>query len=299
MATIIEEIKEQLNRPNNTLIKLIILNVAVFLVFAVAKVILTISSFGDIYSLIATQIALPAFWLESLYKPWTYLSYGFFHEDIFHLLFNMLFLYTFGKLVNEYLGSNRVLAIYLLGAIAGGLFYVLCYNLIPYFIPKSAYSILLGASASVFAIVMAAATLLPDYSFNFMFIGQIKIKYIAAFYLVLSFISTVGLNAGGNLAHLGGGLLGYIFITQLRKGNDLGKPVYAVVGFISKLFSPKPNLRVTYRNNEYKSQPSTSNPNPSTKSLVDVDDILDKISKSGYESLTKEEKQRLFEASQK
>ena len=296
MATIIEEIKEQLNRPNNTLVKLIILNVAVFLVLAVAKVILTISSFENIYSIIAFQIALPAFWLDTFYKPWTYFTYAFFHEDIFHLLFNMLFLYSFGKLVNEYLGSNRVLSIYILGALFGGAFYVLCYNLIPYFVPKASYSILLGASASVFAIVMAAATLLPDYSFNFMFIGQIKIKYIAAFYLVLSFISTVGLNAGGNLAHLGGGLLGYLFITQLRKGNDLGKPIYAVVGFISKLFSPKPKLRVTYRNNEYKSQPNTSNP---SSSLVDVDDILDKISKSGYESLTKEEKQRLFEASQK
>lgn len=296
MATIIEEIKEQLNRPNNTLVKLIILNVAVFLVLAVAKVILTISSFENIYSFIAFQIALPAFWLDTFYKPWTYFTYAFFHEDIFHLLFNMLFLYSFGKLVNEYLGSNRVLSIYILGALFGGAFYVLCYNLIPYFVPKASYSILLGASASVFAIVMAAATLLPDYSFNFMFIGQIKIKYIAAFYLVLSFISTVGLNAGGNLAHLGGGLLGYLFITQLRKGNDLGKPVYAVAGFVSKLFSPKPKLKVTYRNNEYKSQPNTSNP---SSSLVDVDDILDKISKSGYESLTKEEKQRLFEASQK
>ncbi len=296
MATIIEEIKEQLNRPNNTLVKLIILNVAVFLVLAVAKVILTISSFENIYSFIAFQIALPAFWLDTFYKPWTYFTYAFFHEDIFHLLFNMLFLYSFGKLVNEYLGSNRVLSIYILGALFGGAFYVLCYNLIPYFVPKASYSILLGASASVFAIVMAAATLLPDYSFNFMFIGQIKIKYIAAFYLVLSFISTVGLNAGGNLAHLGGGLLGYLFITQLRKGNDLGKPVYAVASFVSKLFSPKPKLRVTYRNNEYKSQPNTSNP---SSSLVDVDDILDKISKSGYESLTKEEKQRLFEASQK
>ena len=234
MATIIEEIKEQLNRPNNTLVKLIILNVAVFLVLAVAKVILTISSFENIYSIIAFQIALPAFWLDTFYKPWTYFTYAFFHEDIFHLLFNMLFLYSFGKLVNEYLGSNRVLSIYILGALFGGAFYVLCYNLIPYFVPKASYSILLGASASVFAIVMAAATLLPDYSFNFMFIGQIKIKYIAAFYLVLSFISTVGLNAGGNLAHLGGGLLGYLFITQRFRKTSLCSSKFCVKTIFTK-----------------------------------------------------------------
>lgn len=299
MATIIEEIKEQFNRPNNTLIKLIILNVGLYLVFSISNVILTFSSFGHIYQVIESQFSLPAYWFDVLFKPWTLITYGFLHStsDLLHIIMNMLFLYVFGKLISEYLGSNRVLAIYILGTIAGGLFFLLCYNTIPYLMSLPSLP-LIGASSAVFAIMLAAATLLPDYAFNLMFIGQVKIKYIAAFYLLLSFVSTIDHNPGGNLAHLGGGLLGYLFITQLRKGNDLGKPVYAVAGFVSKLFSPKPKLRVTYRNNDYKSQPNTKPSTPST-SLVDVDDILDKISKSGYESLTKEEKQRLFEASQK
>ncbi len=137
---------------------------------------------------------------------------------------NMLFLYWFGKLIDEYLGTRRLINLYLLGGIIGGISYLLIYNLIPNF-RQSIGTPLLGASGAVYAVVIGAATLMPNYTFFLLLLGAVRIKYIAAFFLVLSFVDlSRDSNPGGNIAHLGGALLGFIFITQLKKGNDLGKP---------------------------------------------------------------------------
>ncbi len=155
---------------------------------------------------------------------------------------------------------------------------------------------MIGASAAVYAIVVATATLIPDYTFFLLFIGPIRIKYIAAFYIFISFLGSVGDNAGGNIAHLGGALMGFIYIKQLQAGVNWGSWVTVTLDWFKGLFTAKPKVKVTYRKQYSESQ------RPKAKSSVsqdEIDAILDKISDGGYESLTKEEKEKLFNASKK
>jgi hypothetical protein len=157
---------------------------------------------------------------------------------------------------------------------------------------------LLGASGAVYAVVVGAATLMPNYTFFMLLLGPVRIKYIAAFFIVLSFVDlSRDANPGGNIAHLGGALLGFVFISQLKQGTDIGKPLTGVAEWLKRLFQPKPKLKVTHRSPVRNGQAaSTSHAIPNQD---EIDAILDKISRSGYESLTKEEKQKLFRASQK
>lgn len=296
MSSVFDDIKNSFNRSGNGLNQIILINVIVFVVLIVLNVVLTLTGFRNIYDLIAYQLFLPASIEGFLYKPWTLLTYFFTHDtgNFFHILFNMIFLYWFGMLISEFLGSRRLINLYILGGIAGGLIYLLAYNTIPYFAERAGNTVLLGASGSVYAVVIGAAVLLPDYTFFLLFLGPVKIKYIAAFYAFLSFAQTIGPNAGGNIAHLGGALMGFVYIWQLRKGNDWGKPIDSLNNFFGNLFKPKPKIKVTYRNTE-KKQSSSYNDEVSQE---EIDAILDKISKHGYEKLTKEEKQKLFKASQ-
>ena len=301
--SIIEDIKYAFRQPNNTLKQLILINVIVFVVLIVTRTILYLTGASGIYSLIMQYLALNSYPLTFITRPWTLITYFFTHEGFLHIIFNMLNLYWFGQILREYLGEKKLLSLYILGGIAGGILYLLSYNFIPYFADRAAYSMMIGASASVLAIVVGAATLLPNFSFNLILIGPVKIKYIAAFLVLLSISGAVGDNAGGNIAHIGGAVLGWVFIKQLQSGNDLGRPVHAVIGFFSRLFSRRPKLKVTHRN----TGSSTAAPKGSSSafgvsgkpSQNEIDRILDKISSSGYESLSKEEKQKLFQASQK
>jgi len=299
MSGFLDDFKGAFTKRENGLVQIILVNVIVFLTLLVAHIVLKWSKLENYYELIITQLRLPASLPELAQRPWTLLTYFFTHEDPFHVLFNMLFLYWFGRLVDEYLGNRRVVNLYLLGGIVGGIAYVAMYNLVPYFHERVAGSEMLGASGASFAVVFGAATLLPNYSFHLLFLGPVRIKYIALFYLILSFAQSAGPNAGGNIAHLGGALLGFIFIKQLQRGSDLGKPLDGLTAFVRKLFKPKPrpSMKVTYR-----SQSKTTYTSVTSDGFPDddeVDAILDKISKSGYESLTREEKQKLFKASQR
>jgi MFS family permease len=200
-------------------------------------------------------------------------------------------MYWFGQIIGDMIGSKRITALYVLGGVLGGLLYILAYNTIPYFADHVSTSVLLGASAGVYAIVTAAATLVPDYTMFLLFFGPVRIKYIALFYLVISVAQTTSTNAGGNIAHLGGALLGFIFIRQLKKGTDIGKPVNAVFGYVENVTKREKGMKITYKN--------ATNVRPSgSPSQAEIDGILDKISQSGYESLSKDEKQKLFHASQ-
>lgn len=301
--SIIEDIKHAFRQPNNTLKQLILINIIVFVVLIVTRTILYLTGVSGIYGLIMQYLALNSYPLTFLTRPWTLITYFFTHEGFLHIIFNMLNLYWFGQLVREYLGEKKLLSLYILGGIAGGILYLLSYNFIPYFANRAAASMMIGASASVLAIVVGAATLLPNFAFNLILIGPVRIKYIAAFLVLLSISGAVGDNAGGNIAHIGGAILGWVFIRQLQRGNDLGRPVHAVMGFFGRLFSRRPRLKVTHRNTGASTASSRgggaaygASGKPSQN---EIDRILDKISSSGYESLSKEEKQKLFQASQK
>jgi membrane associated rhomboid family serine protease len=292
-----DEFKNAFQRPNNGHIQLIIINVAVFAILAVILVFSRLSGFPWFFEVIHEQLAIPALFSTFISKPWTIITYSFVHDlsGIFHILFNMLAFYWFARLIVEYLGNDKLIALYFLGALAGGVLYLTVYNTIPFYSSRNGLTQMVGASAAVYAVLVAAATLLPDYTFFLLFFGPVKIKYIALIYIVISFLGSVGENAGGNVAHLGGALMGYVYIKQLQAGVNWGGWITAVLDWVKRLFKPRPRVKITYRKTEPK-----KNANPFTKATqAEIDAILDKISDRGYESLSKDEKEKLFNASKK
>lgn len=292
-----EEFKNAFQRYNNGHVQLIIINVVVFVALVILKVVLNVTQLSEIFEWIHMQISIPAPIVSFLEKPWTIVTYAFVHDltDIFHILFNMLFFYWFGKLFVEYLGSDKLIAVYFLGAFAGAIAYLLVYNLIPFYQERIPTGGMVGASAAIYAIAVATATLLPDYTFFLLFLGPVRIKYIAGFYIVVSLLGAIGPNEGGNVAHLGGALIGFIYIKQLQAGVNWGSWITTVLTWIKGLFSPGARVKVSYRKSgDVKKPPAASN-----ISQHEIDTILDKISDGGYESLTKEEKEKLFNASKK
>jgi hypothetical protein len=210
-------------------------------------------------------------------------------------------MYWFGRLVSEYLGDRRLVSLYVLGALAGAVIFLLSYNLLPVFQPAIGQPVI-GASAAVTAIIVAAAKLLPDYTFMLFIIGPVKIKWIAAVVVLISVAGVNGGNAGGDITHLGGALLGFVFIKQLQAGRDIGRPVQAIGDWFRSLSNRTPAMRASTTR---RPEPVTTVANgakakqaPGQPLQEEIDLILDKISRSGYESLSKEEKQKLFRASQ-
>lgn len=306
-----DNLRNAFKHSDNSLYKLIAINILVFFVVLVFRVFMTIGGLGNVYSTVLSYLMMPASLPRLATQPWSIFTYMFLHEGIFHILFNMLFLFWFGQLIHQFLGSRKLANLYILGGLAGAVFYVLIYNLAPYFSQSVGSSLMLGASAGVFAIVVGAATLSPNTTFFLLLLGPVKIKYIAIFYVIISFANSAGANAGGELAHLGGALLGYLYIVQLRRGNDWGLPVQKVGIFFEDLFSRrKSNVKVSYRKAKTtsgggfssfkKSSKSTPFPaNSGEATQEEIDKILDKIADRGYEALNKEEKRKLFEFSKK
>jgi membrane associated rhomboid family serine protease len=304
-----ENLRNAFKYSDNSLFKLIAINLLVFMTVLVVRVLMTIGGLGDWYEQGMTYLMMPAAVYRWISQPWSILTYMFLHEGFFHIIFNMLFLYWFGMLVHQYLGSRKLTNLYILGGLAGGLFYVLIYNIAPFFNNAVDSSLMLGASAGVFAIVVGAATLAPNTTFMLILIGPVKIKYIAIFYVILSFANTIGANAGGELAHLGGALMGFLYVNQLRKGRDLGIPVQRVGIFFENFFSKKSKVHVSYRKKStgpsfgstFSKSPKTSSeaPHAGDATQEEIDRILDKIADKGYDALSKEEKRKLFEFSKK
>ena len=292
-------LKNAFNHKNNGLYKILAINILVYLTVMVLRIFLTLGDAEGIYRSLMSYLMMPASIPYFVTQPWTIFTYMFLHEGFFHILFNMLFLYWFGMVIHERLGSRKLVNLYILGGVTGGFFYLLIYNLAPYFSNQVSGALMLGASAGVYAIVVGAATLTPNTSFFLILLGPVKLKYIAIFYVLVAFANSAGANAGGELAHLGGAALGYLYIAQLRRGRDLGYSVQWVGHLFDQLFSKKPKVKVTYR------KPASSTQTPTPKRPTDVstqeeiDKILDKIAEKGYDNLTKEEKRKLFDFSNK
>ncbi len=280
---------------------MIFINVLVFMVLAVFYVFSTAFGFSPFFESIHAQLAIPAPFFSFIAKPWTIITYSFVHDltGIFHILFNMLVFYWFGKIFIEYLGSDKLVAVYVLGALAGGVSYLLVYNTIPFYTERIPIHGMVGASAAVYAVLVATATLLPDYTFFLLFLGPVRIKYIALAYIVISFLGSVGGNAGGNVAHLGGALIGFVYIKQMQVGVNWGGWITSTIDWIGGLFSTRSKVKVTYRSTDAKSKSAKTASGPAKASQEEIDSILDKISDRGYESLSKEEKEKLFNASKK
>lgn len=281
--------------------KLIIINVVVFLLLNIVNVIIFLSNSDRSISEAVTGnimswIMLPADTRNLLTRPWTLFTHLFTHYQIFHLLFNMLWLYWFGRIIQEFVGSKKILPLYLYGGLAGAALLILAYNIFPGLNPDLPYVKALGASAGVMAIVVAAATLVPDYTVFLFFFGAVRIKFIVLFLVILDLVSVPDLNSGGHIAHLGGMLFGYIFIKQLQMGHDWSKPFNNFLDRVENVFTKRKQPRVVYKTESR--QPKKSQTTIFTDDQQQrVDAILDKIKRSGYDSLSKEEKEFLFKVS--
>lgn len=290
----LSELKQNIRQSGKVTYQFIVANVGLFLFFNILFIFeRLIFQSGIIARFYHEYLTLPASLELLAFRPWTIITYMFLHAGLWHILVNMLFLFWFGLLLEEYLGRKKIISLYFLGGIAGGLLYIISYNIFPYLQVQVGQAFLIGASASVMAILVACATLLPDYTFFLLLLGPVKLKYIALVLVIFDFLSIAGSNPGGMIAHLGGALFGFVFIRQLRKGNDWSRPFMKVAGGLGAIFKRKPHLKVKYSN---KSRKTDSRP---VSQQDEIDAILDKISRSGYESLTAEEKNKLFRASGK
>lgn len=271
-----------MQQPDQGLLKIIVLNSAIFLFLMIFRLISIFSGNAEVYDQLIESLTLSSNLSATLQSPWTLISYFFVHLEIFHLAFNMMFLYWFGLILQEVIGSLKSVRFYFIGGIVGALAFILAYNTIPYYQIRG-NSFLLGASGGVFAVVVAAATLRPNYEVHLFLIGSVKIKFIAGFYMLWSILETVGANAGGNIAHLGGALsgfcMGYLFENPLQ----------------FRWLEKKERVFIHSQNTK-EARPRKPAENIDEEEL---NMILDKISKSGYDSLSKIEKRRLFKASQK
>ena len=282
-------------RKGDNLIKLIYINVAVFILITIVAVIGFLLTNTLVSEKTLELLSVPASLKVLLTRPWTLITYMFTHQEILHILFNMLWLYWFGRIFLEYLDERKLVAVYLLGGICGALVYIISFNVFPAFTSVVADSAAIGASASVMAIVVAIAVYVPDYTVQLILFGRIKIKYMALAIFVLTSVMDFSVNSGGKLAHIGGALFGYFYIISLKQGHDIGKGFNKIIDFFVTMFKPRKRLKVTYKKvaTEYEYNKIKA------EHQKRINLILDKISKGGYDSLTKEEKEALFNESQK
>lgn len=270
----------------NVIEQIIVLNVGVFILSALFGALK-----GDVW--LIRYLELPRDVFDLIYQPWSILTYGFVHYDFFHLLFNILVLHYIARILFNLFQKRLILNIYLLGIIFGGMAYLLVYNLFDDSYLKSV-GVLVGASAGVRALLIFLCVYLPDNEVRILSFN-IKLLYIALVMIGFDFLGLVGANQGGNIAHLGGALLGYLYAVQFKNGKDLGSGFDRFVSGIVSVFKTKSPLKTVHKRAS-KSSVTKSAEFSELNKQKQIDLILDKISKSGYESLTKEEKEFLFRA---
>jgi membrane associated rhomboid family serine protease len=274
--------------------KLIYINVGIFILIRLIVVLFTLFQIEGINFL--QYLQMPSSYGLFIYRPWTVVTYMFVHYDVLHILFNMLWLYWFGRIFMQFFTVRHFGGLYVSGGIVGALFFLLAYNIFPYFRNVVGFSYLMGASASVMAIVFAAAFYRKDTEINLLFIGRIKLIYLALFALVVDLLSVVSANAGGHIAHIGGALFGILFATQLQRGKDLTVSVNRVIDRLVNIKKRrKSKMKVTYKRPVTDAEYNMRKRNEEDA----IDAILDKLKHFGYQNLSSEEKKALFDASKK
>lgn len=265
----------------NVVEKIIYINVTVFLLTYLFK---TISSLMQINgNVIINWFALSPHFDSLIYKPWTIISYGFLHEGFMHILFNLIILFYIGNLFLDFFNKKQFIVYYILGIFFGGLVFMLSYNYFPALKTREVY--LVGASAGVTSVLVGLASLLPNYPLRFRFVGDVKLMYIAIAMVALDIIQIPNGNAGGHLAHLGGALIGFLLTTRLNQGKNL-------ISWMENLAQNKKRSPLSTIHKRKNSKIAKEDNSVSRQKKIDA--ILDKISKSGYEALSQEEKDFLF-----
>ena len=286
------------------LMRLIYINVGVFVVLHIAVLLAVLFNWpGD---RLLQWVELPSdVWLV-LKRPWTLVTYMFAHYSLLHILFNMLWLYWLGRIFMVFFSSKQLTGVYLLGGLGGAILYLLCYNLLPHFVGTQAY--LLGASASVIAIVVAAAIYVPDYKIGLLFLGEVSLKWIAIITVAIAVFGLDADNPGGSIAHIGGAAVGALFALSIKRGKDITRPLNAMLDAVVGLFNgrsfklPKFNRPAAHTRKGPKTESATAKSTASSANTVseeELDIILGKIKVAGYDALTDEEKDKLFKASRR
>ena len=289
---IIDDIKRTY-RQGTMLMRIIYINIAVFVllhVVALVGILINVPTQD-----LVTWVQMPSDLWRLAHTPWTPVTYMFAHYDLLHILFNMLWLYWLGRIFLEYFTPKRLSALYVLGGLGGAALYLLAMNMLPHFAGHNNF--LMGASASVIAIVVAVAVWAPDYKIGLLFIGEISLKWVAIVTIGIDLLSVDAGNAGGHIAHLGGAAVGAIYATALKRGTDITRPLNACLDWLASLFVRRESGVVQpVGGKAYDKRQAAASDRPTE---AEIDAILDKIKRSGYTSLTNHERDVLFRASRK
>jgi len=299
-----EDIKNQF-RSGNMVTRIILVNLAFFVGVLLLKLSLNLTDgfSGETYAKVAPFLELSPSFFTSLTRPWVLFTHMFMHYGVLHFVFNMLWLYWFGRIMGDLIGDRKVLPVYLLSGLASAFLFMFIASL------GTSFDIsgrAIGASGAVFGITIAAAATAPDYFIRLIFLGDVRLKYIALAAIILQLVALeANSNSGGTFGHIGGLLMGYFFIIQLRKGNDLSIPVNRFLDKIKNFFTKDERRKptVAYRNPKLKKQQRQAKQNVKGNNVSDLsheqtlDAILEKIKSKGMESLSEEEKEFLLNAS--
>lgn len=278
--------------------RLIFINTGIFLVLRLILVLLSLFKVEEIGFM--HFLEMPSSFLQFLVTPWTAFTYMFVHLDLMHILFNMLWLFFFGGMFLRWFSPRQLGGLYVIGGLFGAFFFAVFYNLLPAF--EGVNASLMGASASILALGVAVAYYRPDEPVSLFLLGTIKLKWLAIVMLIMDVLSLNGSNAGGSMAHLGGAVAGLMFGWTLRRNIDITRWINPLIDSIITLCRPRPKMKVTYQRSKFektnKAPDVDQEYRDKRKAEMDrLDTILDKIKKSGYDSLTAQEKQQLFESS--
>ena len=268
--------------------KLILINIICFIVPFFLRTIFHL--FGLTEKTFLSFFELPSSIGDFIYQPWSLFTYGFLHDSIGHIFWNMLLLYYASQFFLNLFSSQRFINVYFMGILLGGLVFILSYAIFPVFKDQSPHMV--GASAGVMAVLIFSCSYTPTQEVRMLFFN-VKLMYIGIALVIIDFLQIPNGNAGGHLAHIGGAALGYIYAQQLQNGKDIGAGFERFWKWLATLFSPQPTMKTVYKS------PRRNTKNTPQSEQEKIDRILDKISASGYDSLTKEEKELLFNAGKK
>lgn len=301
--SIAQDVKQQF-AFGNRITRLILINTAVFVAANLVRLVYTMTSGfnpGGGFNEFLKYLSLSADLTFDFTHPWVFFTHMFLHIGFFHFVFNMLFLFWFGRILGDFLGDHRIYPIYLLSGLAGAIAFLLT-------APFSEAAMAYGASAAVMGIVAAAGTIAPDFNMRLMFIGNVRLKYIVLVLIALDVFALGSMaNFGGHIAHLGGAMFGFVFVAMLQRGSDISEPVNKLFGWFESLVSNDPRPRRQKQKSKMfarhvrqeKGQPSSDQNLKQNDHQKELDVILEKIKEAGYDSLSPEEKEFLFQASKK
>lgn len=298
--------RTMLGKKNNSLMMILAIQAIVFCIFQFIYLAYLFSSPERTVAKIAyldevhKWFTLPSNLSLLLERPWTLFTYMFLHFEVWHLLGNLIWLWAFGFILHDLAGPKKLIPLFIYGGFAGGIFYILCYNLIPGFQNDVALSTLQGASAGVMAVAIATTVLAPGYRIFPMIHGGIPLYVLTIVFIIIDIASIGGDNAGGHLSHIGGAMMGYIFVHQLRRGRDWTEWMNRFFDWVANLFNPEKSKWQKTAKKEYHYKTGGSQPYKKIPNLTQkrIDEILDKIGEKGYHHLTDEEKQILKRAAE-